>query len=69
MKDKLNLHNKLTVMTTIRLSNDLKINVDKHADRLGISFSDFVRQSILRNMDLKNHQKQKCLSQKLDHLI
>ena len=40
----------LTHLTTIRLSPDMRQRAEIHADYLGISFSDFVRQSINRNI-------------------
>ncbi len=39
----------LTHLTTIRLSPEMRQRAEIHADYLGISFSDFVRQSINRN--------------------
>ena len=40
----------LTRLTTFRLSDDLRLKSEECADYLGISFSDFVRQSINRNI-------------------
>jgi antitoxin component of RelBE/YafQ-DinJ toxin-antitoxin module len=40
----------LTRLTTFRLSDDLRSQAEKCADYLGISFSDFVRQSLNRNI-------------------
>jgi hypothetical protein len=40
----------LTRLTTFRLSNDQRMKAEECADYLGISFSDFVRQSINRNI-------------------
>lgn len=40
----------LTHTTTIRLSPDLREEAERYADYIGISFSDFVRQSINRNI-------------------
>lgn len=40
----------LTHLTTIRLSPEMRQRAEIHADYLGISFSDFVRQSINRNI-------------------
>ena len=40
----------LTILTTFRLSLILKDDAEHEAKRLNISFSDFIRQSILRNV-------------------
>jgi len=40
----------LTHTTTIRLSPDLREEAERYADYIGVSFSDFVRQSINRNI-------------------
>lgn len=40
----------LTHTTTIRLSPDLRKEAERYADYNGISLSDFVRQSINRNI-------------------
>jgi hypothetical protein len=40
----------LTRLTTFRLSSDQRQRAEECADYLGISFSDFVRQSINRNI-------------------
>lgn len=40
----------LTHLTTIRLSPDMRQRAEIYAESLGISFSDFVRQSISRNI-------------------
>ena len=40
----------LTRLTTFRLSDDLRLKSEECADYLGISFSDFIRQSINRNI-------------------
>lgn len=37
-------------LTTIRISNDMREQAEAAAERLGICFSDFVRQSINRNI-------------------
>jgi hypothetical protein len=42
----------LTRLTTFRLSNDQRQRAEECADFLGISFSDFVRQSINRNINV-----------------
>ncbi len=42
----------LTRLTTFRLSNDQRQQAEECADYLGISFSDFVRQSINRNINI-----------------
>jgi hypothetical protein len=42
----------LTRLTTFRLSNDQSQRAEQCADYLGISFSDFVRQSINRNINV-----------------
>ncbi len=42
----------LTRLTTFRLSNDQRQRAEQCADYLGISFSDFVRQSINRNINV-----------------
>jgi len=42
----------LTHLTSIRLSNDLRQQAEYHAEYLGISFSDFVRQSLIRNINI-----------------
>jgi len=42
----------LTRLTTFRLSDDLRFKAEECADYLGISFSDFVRQSINRNINV-----------------
>lgn len=40
----------LTHLTTVRLSTSLRNEGERCADYLGISFSDFVRQSLNRNI-------------------
>jgi hypothetical protein len=40
----------LTHLTTFRLSPKLRDEAEKCADYLGISFSDFLRQSLTRNI-------------------
>ena len=40
----------LTRLTTFRLSDDLRLKSEECADYLGISFSDFIRQSLNRNI-------------------
>lgn len=40
----------LNRLTTFRLSNDQRLKAEECAEFLGISFSDFVRQSINRNI-------------------
>ena len=40
----------LTRLTTFRLSDDLHLKAEECSDYLGISFSDFIRQSINRNI-------------------
>jgi hypothetical protein len=40
----------LTRLTTIRISESLRDKAEKCADSQGISFSDFVRQSLTRNI-------------------
>jgi hypothetical protein len=40
----------LTRLTTFRLSNEQRQRAEECADYLGISFSDFVRQSLTRNI-------------------
>ena len=42
----------LTRLTTFRLSNDQRQRAAECAEYLGISFSDFVRQSINRNINV-----------------
>lgn len=42
----------LTRLTTFRLSNDQRKKAEECAEYLGISFSDFVRQSINRNINV-----------------
>lgn len=42
----------LTRLTTFRLSDDQRVKAEECADFLGISFSDFVRQSINRNINV-----------------
>jgi antitoxin component of RelBE/YafQ-DinJ toxin-antitoxin module len=42
----------LTRLTTFRLSDDLRLKAEECADYLGISFSDFIRQSINRNINV-----------------
>jgi predicted DNA-binding protein len=42
----------LTRLTTFRLSNDQRQRAEECADFLGVSFSDFVRQSINRNINV-----------------
>jgi|688.fasta_scaffold2758941_1 hypothetical protein len=42
----------LTRLTTFRLSNDQRAKAEECAEYLGISFSDFVRQSINRNINV-----------------
>lgn len=42
----------LTRLTSIRLSEDLREQAEQSADYLGISFSDFVRQSLVRNIHI-----------------
>lgn len=42
----------LTRLATFRLSNDQRQRAEECADLLGISFSDFVRQSINRNINI-----------------
>lgn len=37
-------------LTSVRLSEDLRMLAEHHAEVHGISFSDFVRQSISRNI-------------------
>ena len=40
----------LTLSTTIRMSPSLRAQSEKAADAMGISFSDFCRQSLTRNI-------------------
>jgi predicted transcriptional regulator len=42
----------LNRLTTFRLSDELRLKVEECADYLGISFSDFIRQSINRNINI-----------------
>jgi hypothetical protein len=42
----------LTRLTTFRLSDDQRTKAEECAEYLGISFSDFVRQSINRNINV-----------------
>lgn len=42
----------LTRLTTFRLSDDQRQRAEECAEYLGISFSDFVRQSINRNINV-----------------
>lgn len=42
----------LTRLTTFRLSNDQRQKAEECADLLGITFSDFIRQSINRNINI-----------------
>lgn len=37
-------------LTTVRLSEDLRTRAEQCANYMGISFSDFVRQSLTRNI-------------------
>lgn len=39
-------------LTTIRLSDDIREKAGELAEKSGISFSDFVRQSIVRNIQI-----------------
>ena len=43
---------KLNHLTTFRLSDDLRQKAGECAEYLGISFSDYVRQSIIRNIHI-----------------
>lgn len=40
----------LNRLTTVRLSDDLRIRAEQCAHYMGVSFSDFVRQSLTRNI-------------------
>ena len=42
----------LTRLTTFRLSDDQRQRAEECAEYLGISFSDFIRQSINRNINV-----------------
>jgi hypothetical protein len=42
----------ITRLTTFRLSDDQRAKAEECAEYLGISFSDFVRQSINRNINV-----------------
>jgi hypothetical protein len=44
----------LTHLTTIRLSPTLRDQAERCADYLGISFSDFLRQSLMRNIHVSS---------------
>ena len=59
----------LTQLTTIRLSPDLRNEAEKYADYFGISFSDFVRQSINRNIRVAVGIEAEVNKQSLDRAI
>lgn len=42
----------LTRLTCFRLSDEQRVKAEECADYLGISFSDFIRQSINRNINV-----------------
>lgn len=42
----------LTRLTSFRLSDEQRLKAEECADYLGISFSDFIRQSINRNINV-----------------
>jgi len=59
----------LTKITSVRLSPNLLNEGIQCADSLGLSFSDFIRQSITRNINLSLHSSKKDISKSNGHLI
>lgn len=59
----------LTHLTTIRLSPDLRNEAEKYADYYGISFSDFVRQSINRNINVASGIEAEVIKQSLERAM
>jgi len=59
----------LTHLTTIRLSPDLRNEAERYADYFGISFSDFVRQSINRNIRVASGIEEEVNKQSLDRAL
>lgn len=53
----------LTYLTTFRLSPDLRNKAEDCADYLGISFSDFLRQSLIRNIRIAQNIEEEVTRQ------
>ena len=59
----------LTKITSVRLSPNLLNEGIQCADSLGLSFSDFLRQSLIRNLDLITKADDSCQSNNTGELI
>ena len=59
----------LTKITSVRLSSKLLNEGIQCADSLGLSFSDFLRQSLVRNLDLITKADDSCQSNNTGKLI
>lgn len=59
----------LTKITSVRLSPNLLNEGIQCADSLGLSFSDFLRQSLVRNLDLITKADDICQSNNTGKLI
>ncbi len=59
----------LTKITSVRLSANLLNEGIQCADSLGLSFSDFIRQSLTRNINLSLHSSKKDISKSNGQLI
>ncbi len=51
----------LTHLTTLRLSPNLRDEAERHARFRGMNFSDFVRKSINRNIDLSREAEEEII--------
>ncbi len=59
----------LTHLTTIRISKDLREQAEQSADYLGISFSAFVRQSLIRNINVSTGIENEVSRQSLQRAL
>jgi hypothetical protein len=59
----------LTKITSVRLSPNLLDQGLRCADSLDMTFSDFIRQSIIKNVSASTDKRTKNNQQKVSHLI
>ncbi|NDB59232.1 hypothetical protein EB001_12370 [bacterium] len=59
----------LTHLTTVRLSEKLREEAGRSADYLGISFSDFIRQSLVRNIKVSSGIEEEVSRQSLERAL
>lgn len=56
-------------LTSIRIPNSMRLQAEQAAEKLGISFSDFVRQSINRNLYVSTAIEEELIKQLANQTI